>query len=36
MSLRRTKADRPDLYAQFTPRDKQDKKILDKIEKPDG
>ena len=36
MSLRRTKTDRPDLYAQFVPRDKQDKKILDKIEKPDG
>ena len=36
MSLRRTKADRPDLYAHFVPRDKQDKKILDKIEKPDG
>ena len=36
MSLRRTKADRPDLYARFVPRDKQDQKILDKIEKPDG
>ena len=28
MSLRRTKADRPDLFAQFTPRDKRDQKIL--------
>ncbi len=28
MSIRRTMHDRPDLYAQFTPADKQDKKIL--------
>lgn len=31
MSLRRTKKDRPDLFAQFQPQDKRDKKILDKI-----
>ena len=31
MSLRRTKKDRPDLFAQFEPQDKRDKKILDKI-----
>ena len=31
MSLRRTKKDRPDLFAQFQPQDKRDKKILDKM-----
>lgn len=31
MSLRRTKKDRPDLFAQFEPQDKRDKKILDKM-----
>ena len=31
MSLRRTKKDRPDLFAQLQPQDKRDKKILDKI-----
>ena len=31
MSLRRTKADRPDLFARFRPKDKQDKKILGRI-----
>lgn len=31
MSLRRTKKDRPDLFARFQPQDKRDKKILDKI-----
>ena len=31
MSLRRTKKDRPDLFAQFEPKDKRDKKILDKM-----
>ena len=31
MSLRRTKKDRPDLFAQFQPQDKRDKKILDEI-----
>ena len=31
MSLRRTKADRPDLFARFQPKDKQDKKILGRI-----
>ena len=31
MSLRRTKKDRPDLFARFEPQDKRDKKILDKM-----
>ena len=31
MSLRRTKKDPPDLFAQFEPQDKRDKKILDKM-----
>lgn len=31
MSLRRTRADRPDLFAQFVPKDKKDKKILDRV-----
>ena len=31
MSLRRTKKDRPDLFARFEPQNKRDKKILDKI-----
>ena len=31
MSLRRTKKDRPDLFAQFQPQDKRDIKILDKL-----
>lgn len=35
MSLRRTKADRPDLYARFTPRTAQDEMLLRKLEAPD-
>lgn len=35
MCLRRTKAARPDLYALFTPQDRQDQKILDRIEQPE-
>ena len=35
MSLRRTKKDRPDLFAQFQPQDKRDKKILDKMNSDD-
>ena len=35
MSLRRTKKDRPDLFAKFEPQDKRDRKILEKI-KNDG
>ena len=31
MSLRRTKKDRPDLFAKFEPQDKRDRKILEKI-----
>lgn len=31
MSLKRTRRDRPDLFAQWTPQDKQDKKILAEI-----
>ena len=31
MSIKRTMRSRPDLYAAFTPRDKQDRKILDEI-----
>ena len=36
MSLRRTKADRPDLFEQFEPKDKQDRKILERIRQEDG
>ena len=36
MSLRRTKADRPDLFAQFEPKDRQDRKILERIRQEDG
>ena len=32
MSLKRTRRDRPDLFAQFVPQDKQDRKILAEIE----
>ena len=35
ISLRRTKADRPDLYARFTPRTAQDEMLLRKLEAPD-
>ena len=35
MSLLRTKTDRPDLFARFVPRDKQDKKLLDEIKNSD-
>ena len=33
MSLRRTKKDRPDLFARFEPQNKRDKQILDTIQK---
>ncbi len=32
MSLKRTKADRPDLFSRFEPQDKADQKILDELE----
>ena len=36
MSLRRTKKDRPDLFAKFEPQDKRDRKILEKIRHDGG
>ncbi|MGN1008340.1 MAG: tRNA (guanosine(37)-N1)-methyltransferase TrmD [Butyricicoccus sp.] len=36
MSLKRTRRDRPDLFAQFVPQDKQDRKILAEIEAEDA
>ena len=36
MSLRRTRADRPDLFARFAPRDKQDRLLLARLEQPEG
>ena len=35
MSLRRTRADRPDLFARFAPRDKQDRHLLARLEQPE-
>lgn len=35
MSLRRTMQDRPDLFSRFTPRDKQDQKILAELTRED-
>ncbi len=36
MSLRRTRADRPDLYAAFTPQDKRDRRLLEQLENEGG
>ena len=35
MSLRRTRADRPDLFARFQPQDKRDRKILERMAQED-
>ena len=36
MSLRRTRAGRPDLFSRFEPKDKQDRKILERMRQEDG